>query len=172
MKEDARACVEMALEMQERMLVLQHRWRERGFENPFVIRIGINTGYCNVGNFGSDQRLSYTIIGREVNVAQRLESQAEAGGILLSYETYAHVQDMVAVEERQSIRLKGIAQEVKAFAVKSRLTQTASDVLTLHDPKGVSIDLHTRGLIPEERMRLAQSLRVVADQLAPNAAAE
>ena len=41
-KEDARACVEMALEMQERMLVLQHRWRERGFENPFVIRIGIN----------------------------------------------------------------------------------------------------------------------------------
>ena len=118
-----------------------------------------------MGNVGSDQRLSYTIIGREVNIAQRLESQAEAGGILLSYETYAHVQDMVAVEERQSIRLKGIAQEVKAFAVKSRLTQTSSDVLILHDPKGVSIDLHTRGLIPEERMRLAQSLRGVADQL-------
>ena len=171
-RDDARACVEMALKMQERMTVLQQRWKAKGFEHPFVIRIGINTGYCNVGNFGSDQRLSYTIIGREVNVAQRLESQAEAGGILLSYETYAHVQDMVAVEERQSIRLKGIAQEVKAFAVKSRLTQTASDVLTLHDPKGVSIDLHTRGLIPEERMRLAQSLRVVADQLAQNAAAE
>jgi len=171
-REDARACVEMALKMQERMAVLQQRWKAKGFEHPFVIRIGINTGYCNVGNFGSDQRLSYTIIGREVNVAQRLESQAEAGGILLSYETYAHVQDMVAVEERQSIRLKGIAQEVKAFAVKSRLTQIASDVLTLHDPKGVSIDLHTRGLIPEERIRLAKSLRGVADQLDKKTAAE
>jgi class 3 adenylate cyclase len=50
-KEDARACVDMAIEMQERMVVLQNRWRERGFENPFVVGMGINTGYCNVGNF-------------------------------------------------------------------------------------------------------------------------
>ena len=58
-REDARACVEMALQMQEQMQVLAHRWKERGFEKPFVIRIGINTGYCNVGNFGSDQRLRH-----------------------------------------------------------------------------------------------------------------
>ena len=92
-KEDERACVERALEMQERMRVLQNRWRERGFENPFIIRIGINTGYCNVGNFGSDQRLSYTIIGGEVNVAQRLEASSDPGGILISHETYVQVDD-------------------------------------------------------------------------------
>jgi class 3 adenylate cyclase len=170
-KEDARACVEMALEMQARMLVLQRRWREQGFDNPFVIRIGINTGYCNVGNFGSDQRLSYTIIGREVNIAQRLESQAEPGGILLSYETFVHVQDMVSAEERQSIRLKGIAQEVKAFAVKNRLLQTAEQVLSLHDPKGVSIDLHPSTLDHDARVRLAQSLRGMAAQLEGSSAA-
>jgi adenylate cyclase len=164
-REDARACVEMALRMQERMQALSQKWRSNGFEHPFSIRIGINTGYCNVGNFGSDQRLSYTIIGREVNIAQRLESQAEPGGILLSYETYAHVQDMVAVEERQAIRLKGIAKEVKAFAVKNRLSDDSGDVLTLHDPSGVAIDLHPRNLDAESRARIAQTFRQMATRL-------
>ena len=98
-KEDARACVNMALDMQARMLVLQRRWKERGFDDPFVIRMGINTGYCNVGNFGSDQRLSYTIVGGEVNVAQRLEASCDPGGILISHDTYVQVDDLVEVEE-------------------------------------------------------------------------
>ena len=88
-EEDARACLKMALAMQERMKTLQEKWKKNGFAEPFQVRIGINTGYCNVGNFGSDQRLSYTIIGGEVNIAQRLEGNADANGILMSYETYA-----------------------------------------------------------------------------------
>ena len=67
------------------------------------MRIGINT-YCNV-ELGSDQRLTYTIIERS-NVAARLESAAEANGILMSYETYAHVQDMVEVEQKEAIKMK------------------------------------------------------------------
>ena len=164
-REDARACVEMSLKMQERMKLLGQRWKARGFENPFVIRIGINTGYCNVGNFGSEQRLSYTIIGGEVNIAQRLESQAEPGGILLSYETYVHVQDMVAVEEREAIRLKGITHDIKAYAVTGHLSENAADLLSLHEPAGVSIDLNTRNLDAESRTRLAQSLRTLATKL-------
>lgn len=163
-REDARACVEMALKMQEQMKVLGLRWKARGFENPFVIRIGINTGYCNVGNFGSEQRLSYTIIGGEVNIAQRLESQAEPAGILISYETYVHVQDMVQVEERQAIRLKGIARDIKAYAVKGRLSEN-SPMLSLHDPAGVSIDLDTKTLDHSARSRLAQALHGLASQL-------
>ena len=53
-KEDVISCVKMALKMQEKMIILQKDWKERGFDNPFRIRMGINTGYCNVGNFGSD----------------------------------------------------------------------------------------------------------------------
>ena len=88
----------------------------------FEIRIGLNTGYCNVGNFGSSQRLTYTIIGGEVNVAARLEAAGEAGGILMSYETYAHVQDMVEVEEKESVKMKGINREIKVFSVLKRRT--------------------------------------------------
>ena len=119
-REDARACVEMALKMQERMGELREKWLNEGFADPFEVRIGINTGYCNVGNFGSDQRLTYTIIGGEVNVAARLESAAEANGILMSYETYAHVQDMVEVEQKEAIKMKGINREIKIYAVEGR----------------------------------------------------
>ena len=121
-KEDARACVEMSLKMQEKMVDLRKKWKEEGFYNPFEIRIGLNTGYCNVGNFGSSQRLTYTIIGGEVNVAARLEAAGEAGGILMSYETYAHVQDMVEVEEKESVKMKGINREIKVFSVLKRST--------------------------------------------------
>ena len=119
-RQDARDCLEMALSMQEKMKQLQNKWQNEGFSEPFQIRIGINTGYCNVGNFGSAQRLTYTIIGGEVNVTQRLEGNADPNGILMSYETFAHTQDMVEVEERKKIKMKGINKEVKSFAVKKR----------------------------------------------------
>ena len=125
-REDARACVEMALQMQEKMVELREKWRNQGFADPFQIRIGLNTGYCNVGNFGSDQRLTYTIIGGEVNVAARLESAATANGILMSYETYAHAQDMVDVEEQDAIKMKGINREIKIFSIKGRKQLTAA----------------------------------------------
>lgn len=52
-KEDARACVLMAIAMQRRMRALEQEWRDRGLERPFRIRMGISTGFCTVGNFGS-----------------------------------------------------------------------------------------------------------------------
>ncbi len=119
-REDARACVEMALNMRERMSELQSKWSGEGFADPFQVRMGINTGYCNVGNFGSDQRLTYTIIGGEVNVAARMESSADANGILMSYETYAHCQDFIKVEQRQAIKMKGINRDIKIFSVLGR----------------------------------------------------
>ena len=79
-REDARACVLMAIEMQQRMDDLKKVWFEKGYEHPFEMRVGINTGYCNVGNFGSEERMDYTIIGGEVNLAARLESSAAPGG--------------------------------------------------------------------------------------------
>ena len=93
--EDARLCVRMSIAMQRRMRDLQEVWKAKGFTKPLQMRIGINTGFCNVGNFGSNERMDYTIIGGEVNLAARLESQADPDGILISYETYAHVKDIV-----------------------------------------------------------------------------
>jgi class 3 adenylate cyclase len=114
-KEDALACVRMAIAMQRRMRDLQNEWHEKGYQNPFEVRIGVNTGYCNVGNFGSEARMDYTIIGAEVNLAARLEQNAKPGSIQISYETYALVQDHFEFEERESIKAKGIAQPIKNY---------------------------------------------------------
>jgi class 3 adenylate cyclase len=116
-KEDASACVRMAVEMQRRMEDLQQSWRDSGMENPWEMRIGINTGYCNVGNFGSVDRMDYTIIGGEVNLSARLEGKSDPGGILMSYETYALVKDLITAEEQKPMTVKGIAREIRPFAV-------------------------------------------------------
>ncbi len=116
-KDDALQCVRMAVAMQLRMRQLQELWRKKGYERPFRMRIGINTGYCNVGNFGSVQRLDYTVIGGEVNLAARLEQNGEPDGVMMSYETYALVQDEFIAEERAPLRAKGIAREIRCFSL-------------------------------------------------------
>jgi len=49
----------MATEMQRRMVGLRAKWRGMGYTRPFQVRIGANTGFCNVGNFGSE-KLAWT----------------------------------------------------------------------------------------------------------------
>jgi class 3 adenylate cyclase len=114
-REDAKSCVMMAIAMQRRMRDLEQEWRNRGLERPFRIRMGISTGFCTVGNFGSRDRVEYTIIGNEVNLAARLQSAAEPGGVLLSHETNALVQDVVLTEEYPPMTVKGFLRPIKTY---------------------------------------------------------
>src|SRR5258707_8393001 len=116
---DAQACVRMAWRMQRRLLELNAKWRAAGIEHPFKARIGINSGYCNVGNFGSADRMDYTIIGAEANLAARLQSIAEPGGIVISYETFALVSDIITAHALPSIAMKGISRDVVPYSVDS-----------------------------------------------------
>jgi len=115
--EDAKAAVAMALEVQQRLAELDVNWRRGGIEQPFRARMGINSGYCNVGNFGSGDRMDYTIIGAEANLAARLQSIASPGGIVLSYETYALVRDLVSAHPLPAIAMKGISRPVVPYEV-------------------------------------------------------
>jgi adenylate cyclase len=116
--EDAKACLRMALDMQHRLDQLHVKWRNAGTERPFQARMGINTGYCNVGNFGSADRMDYTIIGAEANLAARLQSIAEPGKIVMSYETYALVRDLVLAQPLPPITMKGISREIVPYVVE------------------------------------------------------
>jgi len=119
--EDAKACVSMAMDMQREVGKLNVRWRQRGIEEPLRIRVGINTGYCNVGNFGSTERMDYTIIGAEANVAARLQQVAEPGTAVISYETYALIRDFVNVHPLPGVAIKGIHREIVAYVVEAVL---------------------------------------------------
>jgi class 3 adenylate cyclase len=118
-RQDAQDCLRMAWRMQRRLTELNAKWRTEGIEEPFKARIGINSGYCNVGNFGSSDRMDYTIIGAEANLAARLQSIADPGGIAISYETFALVSDIITSHPLAPITMKGISREVVPYAVDS-----------------------------------------------------
>src|SRR5260370_1329533 len=122
---DAQACLRMAWNMQRRLVELNAKWRASGIEHPFKARIGINSGYCNVGNFGSADRMDYTIIGAEANLAARLQSIAEPGGIVISYETFALVSDIITAHALPSIAMKGISRDVIPYSVDSMIDTSA-----------------------------------------------
>lgn len=162
-EEDARACLRMAVDMQQHMEQLNAVWRKRGIETPMSVRMGINTGFCNVGNFGSDDRMAYTIIGAEANLAARLQAIAEPGGICLSYETYALVRDMVRARPLEPILMKGIKREVIPYAVEGLLGELAQrpQVIIEHVP-GLDLFLDLDAIkhheIERAKRRLAEAL--------------
>ena len=167
---DALAAVSMAVEMQERLAELNLAWQAEGLQYPFITRMGLNTGYCNVGNFGSAERMAYTIIGGEVNLTARIESACEAGGVLLSYETYSLVQDHMLAVEREPLTLKGIGRPVRTFAIKNfygQATHTGEDLPIKLELPGAkeSLEIHPSQLSLPERIALVASLRSIASQL-------
>jgi class 3 adenylate cyclase len=166
-EEDALACVRMAYEMQQRLSELHIQWQREGLQHPFITRIGINTGYCNVGNFGSHSRMAYTILGGEVNLAARIESKCEPGGVLISHETYARVKDFVEVSERDLLELKGIAEPVKTYAIVKVSDTNRSHKSDLRlDLKGLDkMVIKPANLSMPDRLSLVARLRDIANTL-------
>lgn len=115
-RQDALDCVAMAIDMRREMRTLRQKWRLMGFEGLYI-RIGITTGYCHVGNFGSNNRLSYTLIGKEANLAARLESSAGKGMILVSESTYDYICHNYECEHAGVFQLKGFDNKVNAWQV-------------------------------------------------------
>ena len=164
-EEDAKASVRMAIAMQRRMMDLQVDWRDKGYKQPFRMRIGINTGFCNVGNFGSRDRMDYTVIGGEVNLAARLEGQADPDGILLSHETFALVRDIVEAEERPPMEAKGIRREIRPFALVNFLDQSGEDRFIRCNRDGVSIRIDLKNLSDENRREALKKLAEIMERL-------
>lgn len=120
-KQDAIECVGMATRMRKRLKELREDWSEVVGPDPLHIRIGINTGYCTVGNFGSEERLDYTIVGGAVNAASRLEATAEADQIQISHSTYALVKDSFYCRPIGDVSVKGISHPLRTYEVVGEL---------------------------------------------------
>lgn len=165
-RQDTLACVSMAIEMRRHMKVLRQRWRAQGIQQPLEIRMGVNSGYCTVGNFGAETRMDYTILGKEVNLASRLESSAAPGEILVSYETYSQIKDKILCREKGQINVKGFSQPVPIFQVVDfRRDLGARHAFTELDLEGFSLSMDMEKVRNYDRDRILEALEKVRSSL-------
>lgn len=158
-KQDALACVRMALKMRERITELRRSWSEVSGPDPLHVRIGINTGYCTVGNFGSEDRLDYTIVGGAVNAASRLESTAAPDQIHVSHSTYSLIKDEIYCRPLGEVDLKGISHRMQTYEVVGEFKDlpTAHRIEAEFGDFNLSLDPH--GLDPKSAERAREALR-------------
>ncbi|WP_437881304.1 adenylate/guanylate cyclase domain-containing protein [Pseudomonas sp. LRF_L74] len=165
-KKDAVNAVSMAVAMRKHMKVLRQQWRAQGITKPLEIRMGLNTGYCTVGNFGADTRMDYTIIGREVNLASRLESSSEAGEILISHETYSLIKDVIMCRDKGQIAVKGFSRPVQIYQVVDfRRDLGARSSYVEHEMPGFSMYLDTNGIQNYDKEKVILALNQAAEKL-------
>ncbi|MCF7806353.1 MAG: adenylate/guanylate cyclase domain-containing protein [Simkaniaceae bacterium] len=119
-EESAYRAVECAIEMLSRVQKYNDEHRQ-GESVVFDIGIGIHTGNVVAGNMGAENRMNYTVLGANVNLAARLCSAADSMQILISKETLEsfHVKENIVYEELSAITLKGFSQPIAVFQVKS-----------------------------------------------------
>jgi adenylate cyclase len=111
------AAIQAAFGMKARAEELTAAIRQRGIPADLRVRVGVNTGHCTVGVFGSDLLRAYKAVGFAVNVAARLQSEADPGTVLAGFRTYALVKDRVRAEQREPLTLKGAARPVEAWEI-------------------------------------------------------
>ncbi|MFO1262204.1 MAG: adenylate/guanylate cyclase domain-containing protein [Rhodoferax sp.] len=130
--DDAHAehAVRAAMDMQVAMDALVRELTARGLP-PIAMRVGVHTGTAVVGNVGSSNRFSYTVIGDAVNLAARLEgaNKAFGTGILLSEATACQLPASVGLRHLDNVVVKGKSQAVKVFTPDDRADIRAASAL-------------------------------------------
>jgi adenylate cyclase len=111
----SRSCA-CALRMSRGLATLNAKWQAAG-RPPISIGIGLNTGLVNVGNMGSARRLSWTVMGDNVNLASRLEGITKQYHvqIVISEATYRQVSSQFVCRELDKIRVKGKTLPVNIY---------------------------------------------------------
>ncbi len=165
-RKNAKAALAMAIDMRRQLKGIRKFWRSQGITQPLNIRMGICTGYCNVGNFGTRDRMDYTIVGRAVNLASRLESMADSNEILISEETHSLVEEQILCRRRPPIAVKGIHQPVPVYEVIDfRRDLGARSTWLDEELQGFSLYLDTNQLQPIQRVKALKALSKAAKQL-------
>jgi class 3 adenylate cyclase len=112
-REHALDAVRTASEMQAAIGGLNERWLNAGVDANIAVRIGINTGVVTVGHFGTGNRLKYTVLGKHVNLAARVQAMCEPGKVLISNSTWLLVKDEIAARSLGHNAFRGITRPVE-----------------------------------------------------------
>jgi adenylate cyclase len=162
--EDAAACAWMALEMKEAIVELNREWLAKGIRQGFEVRMGISTGFATVGNFGSDERMDYTVIGKQVNLANRLQAAAQAGEILIGQETWLLVRDVFRCVAKKPVQAKGFERPIQTYAVMG--PELSEDPAIIEEARpGFRLTLDPAQVESSERLAVVEKLRAAIARL-------
>ena len=114
--------------------------------------MGIHTDVCTVGNFGSSDRLDYTVLGNGVNLASRLESMAEANQILISENTHNLINENIESQFFSEITAKGKAHPVKAYQVSGIVSKKIKEDVIKASEEGFELRLDTKKIKNKEEV--------------------
>ena len=115
--DDAERAVTCAVAMQLAMTTVNQKMAD--WQLPQLqMGIGINTGEAVVGNIGSEKHTKYSAIGKQVNLAYRIESYTVGGQILISEQTLNQVQSAIKVDPKKHVHPKGLSQPITVFEVR------------------------------------------------------
>jgi class 3 adenylate cyclase len=103
--------------------------------------MGIHTDVCTVGNFGSKDRLDYTVLGNGVNLASRLESSAKPNEILISENTYNIIRKDINCKYVNEIKVKGKSHLIKTFQVQDLILSQGEKSTIDYETDGFSLML-------------------------------
>ncbi len=111
-----------AVRQQRRLAEMRTDLNMKGAKRLHV-KMGINSGKMIVGNIGSDDRLDYTILGDEANIASRLETLNKFYGtrIIISGNTYKHVKDKFLCREMDKVRVYGKSKILRIYEVMEEM---------------------------------------------------
>jgi len=156
--QDAVQCAGMAARMKRRIRELNAEWVDLIGPDPLQVRIGINTGFCTVGNFGSEDRLDYTIVGGAVNAAARLEEAAEPDQILISHSTYSLIKDEFYCRPIGDVNVKGISHELRTYEVIGEFKDLGPDQRIEAEIGGFKVSLDPSSLDPDSTRKAREAL--------------
>ena len=151
-KKDATACVLMALEMKKKLKRLKRDWVKTGLSESLDVRMGIHTDVCTVGNFGSSDRLDYTVLGNGVNLASRLESLAKANQILISENTQNLIKNKIDCKFFNEVKVKGRAHSIKAYEVLGQISGKKDEAVIKVSRKGFELTLDKEEISNKEQV--------------------
>tara|TARA_B100001250_G_C19790218_1_gene786121 strand:- start:442 stop:2136 length:1695 start_codon:yes stop_codon:yes gene_type:complete len=138
---DAVSCVTMALKMRKKLKSLRKKWASFGLTETLDVRMGIHTDVCTVGNFGSQDRLDYTVLGNGVNLASRLESLADPNEILISENTFNVIKNDIDCTYVDEIIVKGKSHPIKIFQVQKIISKKDRSDAIDYETDGFSLML-------------------------------
>jgi len=116
-RDHAIRAVRMAVDMQEAVIRLNEAWRRAGITESLSVRMGINTGVVTIGNFGSQDRMKYAVLGKHVNLAARIQATCDPGKVLISHATWLLVGEEIVCTPKGEGQFKGITRPVATYEV-------------------------------------------------------